>query len=501
MDSIIAPTRPLTPPPNPFNMAAYVLAHAEDMGDKPALIVTDETPDIWSYGTLARAVRGVASGLLARGLQPGDRVLMRLGNTVEFPITYLAAIAAGLIPAPTSAMLTAPEVTKIAREITPALVVASEGIALPDGDWPVLPAADLAGMHDLTPCDWHMGHPDRPAYIIYTSGTSGVPRAVVHAHRAIWARRMMHDGWYGLTRDDRLLHAGAFNWTYTLGTGLMDPWTLGATAIIPAPGTPATELPALLARFEATIFAAAPGVYRQMLRAEMPPLPKLRHGLSAGEKMPPAIRQSWHTASGTAIYEAFGMSECSTFVSSSPSRPAPEGALGYPQDGRHVAVLGEDGTPVPRGTPGVLAVHRDDPGLMLGYWGAPEATAARFSGDWFLTGDQMAMAGNGALTYLGRDDDMMNAGGFRVSPVEVETVFNAHPDIQECAAVESTVKADTTAICLYYTAGAPLSEADLLGYAADRLARYKTPRLFRHVEALPRNPNGKLLRRALRDAS
>lgn len=138
---------------------------------------------------------------------------------------------------------------------------------------------------------------------------------------------------------------------------------------------------------------------------------------------------------------------------------------------------------------------------MLGYWGAPEATAARFSGDWFLTGDQMAMAGNGALTYLGRDDDMMNAGGFRVSPVEVETVFNAHPDIQECAAVESTVKADTTAICLYYTAGAPLSEADLLGYAADRLARYKTPRLFRHVEALPRNPNGKLLRRALRDAS
>src|SRR5690606_13333374 len=109
------------------------------------------------------------------------------------------------------------------------------------------------------------------------------PMAVVHAHRAIIARGMMHDGWEGLTEADRLLHAGAFNWTYTLGTGLMDPWTVGATALIPGAGVQAGRLASLLQQYEATIFAAAPGVYRQMLRAALPALPHLRHGLSAGE--------------------------------------------------------------------------------------------------------------------------------------------------------------------------------------------------------------------------
>jgi acyl-coenzyme A synthetase/AMP-(fatty) acid ligase len=114
------------------------------------------------------------------------------------------------------------------------------------------------------------------------------------------------------------------------------------------------------------------------------------------------------------------MSEVSTFISASPARPAPPGASGYPQPGRRVAVLDADGAPVPRGAPGTLAVHRDDPGLFLGYLNQPEDTAARFAGDWFLTGDTVSMADDGAITYLGRDDDMMNAGGYRVSPLEVE---------------------------------------------------------------------------------
>jgi len=486
------------PPPASFNLAAHVLAQAAAKPDKVALAILSPTgARRWSYARLEAAVRGLATGLLERGLEPGARVLMRLGNDVDFPVTYLAAIAAGLIPVPTSAQLTRREITAIAAEIAPALIVAGEGIALPEQEIPVLHAADLPALHARPAADYAMGDPDRPAYVIYTSGTSGTPRAVVHAHRAIWARRMMHEGWYGLTGDDRLLHAGAFNWTYTLGTGLMDPWSLGATALIPASGVTSAELPLLLKRHDATIFAAAPGVYRQMLRAGLPPLPRLRHGLSAGEKMPPALREAWGQATGTQVHEAFGMSECSTFVSGAPARPAPEGTIGYPQAGRRVAVLGADG-PVPRGTPGELAVSSRDPGLMLHYWGQPEETAARFRGEWFCTGDQAVMAEDGALTYLGRADDMMNAGGFRVSPLEVESVFNRHPGIRECAAVEATVKADTTAICLYYSADAPLAEAELAAWGAEHLARYKQPRRFTRLDALPRNPNGKLLRSRLR---
>jgi acyl-coenzyme A synthetase/AMP-(fatty) acid ligase len=191
------------------------------------------------------------------------------------------------------------------------------------------------------------------------------------------------------------------------------------------------------------------------------------------------------------------MSECSTFVSGSPGHPAPPGTLGYPQEGRRVAVIGEDG-PVGIGEPGVLGVSSRDPGLMLGYWGAPQETAERFQGEWFLTGDLVSMADDRALTYLGRTNDMMNAGGIRVSPLEVENALNAHPAIMESAAVEVTVKADTTVIAAFYVSHDTIATEELERHAAARLARYKCPRLYNKVAALPKSTNGKLLRRRLR---
>ncbi|WP_138464915.1 class I adenylate-forming enzyme family protein [Poseidonocella sp. HB161398] len=489
------------PCPPDFNLAGHVLGRAKDDPDKIALaILSLSGSERWSYGRLERTVLGLAAALRDRGLAEGDRVLMRLGNTVEFPLVYLASIAAGLVPVPTSAQLTAEEAGKLAADLAPALIVAGAGVALPAGcPCPVLPEDDLHAMAEAPPMAPVPGDPDRPAYIVYTSGTSGSPRGVVHAHRAIWARQMMMAGWYGLGPADRLLHAGAFNWTYTLGTGLMDPWTMGATALIPAAGVTAAQLPLLLKRHDATIFAAAPGVYRQMLRAPMPALPKLRHGLSAGEKMPAVTRRAWQEATGKAVHEAFGMSEISTFLSGCPDRPAPEGTLGFVQPGRCVALLDPEGQPVPRGTPGTIAVAADDPGLMLRYLNAAEETRARFTADgaWFLTGDLGEMDGSGAIAYLGRDDDMMNAGGFRVSPIEVETVLAHHPQIAEAAAVEVAAKEGASIIAAFYT-GAPVPGDELAAYAAEHLARYKCPRLFVHLEALPKSPNGKLMRRKIR---
>ncbi len=490
---------PPPPCPAPFNLAAHVLAPAATTPDKIALaVVTPSGAERWSYARLERAVRGVAGALAAMGLPDGAPVLLRLGNTVDFPIAFLGAIAAGLMPVPTSAQLTTSEISRLAVEIAPALIIAAPGVALPEGNIPVIDSAGLEALFDRAPGAYAMGDPDRPAYMIYTSGTGGAPRGVLHAHRAVWARRMMWDGWYGLTRDDRLLHAGAFNWTYTLGTGLLDPWAIGATALIPGAGVTPAALPLLLRRHDVTIFAAAPGVFRQMMRAgPLPALPRLRHALSAGEKLPEATRDAWTAATGTPVYEALGMSECSTFISGSPSRPATPPASGYPQGGRRLAVLGEDLSPVLRGTPGQLAVSRRDPGLMLGYWKAPDETAARFSGEWFLTGDMVQMAEDDAVTYLGRTDDMMNAGGFRVSPVEVEAALTGHPDIHEVAVTEVRVKANATVIAAFYT-GTHTDEAALRDFVAERLARYKQPRMFIHMDALPRGGNGKLNRKALR---
>jgi len=492
---------PFAPPPVAFNMAAHVLAHADRLSDRSALqIVGPSGAERWSFGRLAAAVRGTGTGLLKAGLMPGDRVLLRLGNTPEFPIAFLGAIAAGLVPVPTSAQLTVEEITKMAAQIAPAAVVAGDGISLPDNPPLIVTEADLRGFEALPPCDYQLGSPDRLAYIVFTSGTSGSARAVCHAHRAIWARQMMHDGWYGLSSSDRLLHAGAFNWTYTLGTGLMDPWTVGATALILAPGVDPAILPLLLRRFDVTIFAAVPGVYRQLLKHHPTlNLPRLRHGLSAGEALPALTRRHWTDASGTPIFEALGMSECSTFISACPTHPAPEGTMGWPQAGRHVAVLSPEGVPVPRGEPGDLSVHCSDPGLFLGYWGAEAEARAKFTADgqWFRTGDIVTMTEAGAITYQGRDDDMMNAGGFRVSPLEVESAMVTCPDAGEVAAVELRISEETSLVALAHTG--PASEEALSAHAAAHLARYKQPRIYRQFPALPRNRNGKIDRKTLRN--
>ena len=488
------------PCPEPFNLAAHVLAAGAATPDKVALAILRLTgAERWSYARLIAAVRGTATGLLQAGLSPGDILLLRLGDTVDFPIAYLGAIAAGIVPVPTSAQLTAPEVAKMVAEISPAAVLRAPQVACPDLGLPVFGPDIYLPWRDLPATPYAMGDPDRLAYLVFTSGTSGQPRAVAHAHRAIWARQMMMEGWTGLRPEDRLLHAGAFNWTFTLGTGLMDPWTRGATALIPATGIDPAQLALLMKRNDATIFAAVPGVYRQLLKFPLPALPKLRHGLAAGEKLPAPLRAAWEEATGTQIHEAFGMSECSTFLSGAPDRPAPAGALGFAQAGRRVAILGPDHRPVPRGEPGLIAIARSDPGLMLGYLSAPEATAARMAGDWFLTGDLGSMSDEGAVTYLGREDDMMTAGGYRVSPLEVETALAGLPGITELAVTELQVREGVRVIAAFCISALPLDEAALAQAAAERLARYKQPRAWIRVETLPRNANGKLRRRALQD--
>ncbi len=487
---------PHPPCPEPFNLAAYVLDAGLATPDKLALAVVSPTgAQRWSFGRLRAAVLGVATGLKQQGLPQGARILLRLGNTVDFPIAFLGAIAAGYVPVPTSSQLTEGEITKLSDQLDPRLVIASDGIALPAGEVRVLGTDALEAMFDLPQSDFAFGDPNRTAYIVFTSGSSGAPRGVMHAHRAIWARRMMWDDWYDLTPSDRVLHAGAFNWTYTLGTGLLDPWSCGATALIPAPGVAAAALPLLLKRFDATIFAAAPGVYRQMLKSgNALPLPKLRHGLSAGEKLPESTAKGWAEATGTGVYEALGMSECSTYVSASPNRPAIGTATGYPQAGRKVAVLDEAGEIVEIDTPGQLAIHRSDPGLMLGYL---DGSTERFLGEWFPTGDTVSMAEDHAITYLGRNDDLMNAGGFRVSPIEVEQAIEQCPGITEVAATEVRVRQDASVIAAFYT-GQEQEDSLLRDFAAQKLARYKQPRLFIHLDGLPKGGNGKLNRRLLR---
>jgi acyl-coenzyme A synthetase/AMP-(fatty) acid ligase len=243
---------------------------------------------------------------------------------------------------------------------------------------------------------------------------------------------------------------------------------------------------------------------RQVLKyADLSPaaMPTLRHTLIAGEAPPPDLFEDWAARTGCNIYEGFGMSEISTYISTGPSVPRKPGAVGKPQPGRRVAILPVDGAdePLPPDSEGLIAVHRSDPGLMLGYWNRPAEQADVVRGDWFTGGDLGRMDAEGYIAHTGRNNEIIKALGYRVSPIEVEAVLSEHPDIAEVACAEVAVRPDVHIVGAFVVLKneASADSAGILTYAAERLAAYKCPREVRFIDRLPRTANGKVMRSAL----
>ncbi len=498
------------PVPAHFNLARYCLAeNARLRPDVTAItVVGDAGAQRWTHAELDLKVRRLAAGLRALGLAPGARVMIRMGNEPNAALTYFATIAAGYVALLASSQLTFEEAGFLLEDCGAAalaLGVAFEQEAH-EGGAVVLRGDDLKRLLESAPLeDYADTGANDPAYLVYTSGTTSRPKGVLHAHRAAWGRRPMRAHWTGLGPGDVMLHAGAINWTYTLGVGIVDPLSAGGSAVLYNGHPDPNVWPRLIAEHRATIFAAVPGVYRQILKyaaPEMADLSSLRHGLSAGAALAPSLLAEWRTRTGKDIYEAFGMSECSTFISSGPTTPVHPGSPGRPQPGRVVATLPSEGgeAPLLADETGVLAVRRDDPGLMLGYWNRPEEEREAFRGAWFVSGDLVAFDGEGYMHHHGRADEVMNAGGYRVSPAEVEKCLLAFDHVAEAAAAERPGRdAEATIIKAYVVLryGVAPDEAAILAHCHAHLASYKRPRSVLFLDALPRNANGKLNRKAL----
>jgi acetyl-CoA synthetase len=285
---------------------------------------------------------------------------------------------------------------------------------------------------------------------------------------------------------------------------LTDPWANGATAIV-CTGDKRPELwPGLIAATDATLFAAVPGVYRQILkyaRPEPQAFGRLRHGLMAGETPPPGLIEDWTAATRRPLYEALGMSEISTYISTGPSVPYRPGSVGKAQAGRRIAILPVTGgdEPLPPRAEGLIAVHRSDPGLMLGYWRRADEEAQVFRGEWFVGGDLGSIDDGGYITHLGRSNELMNAGGYRVSPQEVEAAIARCPGVAEIACTEIRVRSDVSIIAAFVVRaeGMAPDAATIKTFAAEHLANYKVPREVFFIDRIPRTANGKVQRKAL----
>ena len=495
-----------------FNMAQYCIgAAASRRPDWPALLVYDDPgsppSELWTFAEIERAVLNLASGLGVLGLAQGDRIAIHLGNSSASALLYFAAIAAGTIALPLSDQLTAREL-KFILENSGARVFATDRPdhrdVFPAGGF-VIDSSAVARMIETPSHGRYAGTAaDDPAFLVYTSGTTAEPKGVLHAHRSAWGRRPMYQDWYAITEADRVLHAGAFNWTFTLGTGLADPWANGATAIVYTGERAPDVWPGLIEHSRATIFAAVPGVFRQILKYA-PPRPgslgALRHGLIAGEAPPPGLFEAWERTTGCPLYEALGMSEISTYISSSPTVPRRDGFIGRAQSGREIAILPVDGgeTPLPPDQVGLIGIARTDPGLMLRYWNRPDEDQAVTRGRWFVGGDIGCMTADGYIRHLGRSNDIMNAGGYRVSPLEIEAVLGQAPGAGEVACTEVSVR-DGVSIIAAFVVRDETNQAtvnSLNAYARTHLAPYKQPKEIVFVNALPRTANGKIKRSEL----
>ncbi len=496
----------------PLNLARACLeswATSPVHAGRPAFTFIARDGDrVFTFAEVWERVQRIGRGMLASGLRPGARVLVRLPHSPDYAFAFLGATVAGLVPIPANPTLTPEEAAFLLEDAdadalvcTPETRIAAfQGLTFSPED---LDRIDGPGALPATGAD-------DPAYLIYTSGSTARPKGVLHAHRTVLARRLMRDAWQGFGTGDRVLHAGTLNWSYTLGVGLLDAWAAGAHAHLAEQPFEAARWPDEIARHGITVFVAVPTVYRQILKygdIGGARLASLRHGLCAGEPLRPALLEEWRSRAGTELYESLGMTEISTYISTGPGMEVRPGSAGRPQPGRRVAILGElpdepgrtDGVERPRGEVGLLAVHRSDPGLMLGYWRRPAEEAEVMQGDWFVGGDLASMDADGYVWFAGRADDIIKSFGLRLSPIEIETELSHHSDVQEVAAVSLEVDPTKTlvAVAVVPHEGASLTEADLREYAGQHLAGYKQPHLYRFVEQLPRTRNGKIQRRVL----
>ena len=518
--------------PELFNIGvACTDAHiGTEVEDRLAMIVEDDNLGTVNatYGELARRTSQFAQLLRKRGVSPGDRVLIRLPNCLDYPTAFLGAMKAGCIAVPTSTLLTADEVLYLAKDsgarvmvidhpmweqLAPRITEAPEAkLVLRSGrgkqiDGLTVVALDLKPALDAISA-WsaaHATHAGDPAYLVYTSGTTGYPKGVLHAHRALIGREPASEYWFNFDPNnvDRILHSGKFNWTYVLGSGLMDPLYRGKTVIVHEGKNDANTWTNLIAKHKATIFIGVPTIYRQIIQktsADKATVPSLRMCMSAGEHLSDDMLAAWRTRFGMEIYEAVGMSEFSYYLSQSIHRPIRAGSAGFPQPGHQIQLLDPEILQVvPHGEEGMIAVPESDPGLFLRYWNLPDETAKYRHDGYFFTGDYAKVDEDGYLWFLGRKDDIIKSFGYHVSPYEVERVLKSHPAVADCACIGEEIEKDKLLVVAYVIAqpGAEISAEQLQSFGQQHLAAYKAPKRIYLARDFPRTKNGKILRREI----
>jgi benzoate-CoA ligase family protein len=459
------------------------------------------------------------------GFKKGDRFLIRLPNIPEFQISFLGGVKIGAVPIPSSVMFKAHEVEYRINDSESKAVITTEKyveevnqikdkcpslkhIIIVDN-----PNNYQQSYHDLMKeasknLEIEPTKKDDMAFFCYTSGTTGNPKGAVHLHRWVPGNDPSVLFWQQGKNNDIIAHTGDLNWIFPLGNGFLYPWRHGFSTFIYDGRFHPEKWFQLIEKYKITNLASVPTAYRLFLTIKEAnkkfDLSSLRHCISAGEPLNPEVLKIWKKQFNLDIYDGIGMTEIMVYLSNIRGLKIKHGSCGKPQPGHICALVDENGNKVPLGETGILAVKKTDPGLFKEYWNKPEKTNESFAGEWFLSGDVLHQDEEGYFWFSGRNDDLIKASGYRISPFEVESAIISHPDVLECAVVGSPDLVRGIIIKAFVILQDKNKASDNLvkeiqEHTKKVAAPYKYPREIEFVSELPKTQSGKIKRKQLRE--
>jgi acyl-coenzyme A synthetase/AMP-(fatty) acid ligase len=459
------------------------------------------------------------------GFKKGDRFLIRLPNLPQFQISFLGGVKIGAIPIPSSVMFRAHEIEyRINDSGSKAIITTSryvdevnkikdncptlKHIIIVDEAYDDQLSYDELMKNSSQNLEIEPTKKDDMAFFCYTSGTTGEPKGAVHLHRWVPGNDPSVLFWQQGKENDIITHTGDLNWIFPLGNGFLYPWRWGISTFIYDGKFNAKRWFELLEKYEITNLASVPTAYRLLVTIKDAEknydLSKLSHCISAGEPLNPEVIKEWKRRFGLDIYDGIGMTEVMVYLSNIKGMNVRLGSCGRPQPGKICTIIDPDGKLLPTGEPGILAIKKTDPGLFKEYWNKPKKTIESFKNGWFLTGDVLYQDKDGYFWFSGRDDDLIMASGYRISPFEVESAIISHPDVLEAAVVASPDEIRGVIVKSFVILHDKKKASDRLikdiqEHCKKVAAPYKYPREIEFVEELPKTQSGKIKRKELRE--
>jgi 4-hydroxybenzoate-CoA ligase len=507
-----------------YNAVTWLLDRNVEAGRGDKLVFTDTVREL-TYGQLQAQSRRLANLLRRLGVRREERVAMIMLDTVDFPVVFLGALRAGIVPVPLNTLLTSDQYAYVLADCRARVLFISEALLpvvrdmlgrMPDLEHVVVAGDNAHGYLKLSDeiaresdnFATAATHAEEPAFWLYSSGSTGMPKGVRHLHASLAATAETYaQQVLGIRENDVGLSAAKLFFAYGLGNALTFPMSVGASTVLNAERPTPARMFELMRKYDPSIFFGVPTLFAAMLNDESlkgeSKFPRLRICTSAGEALPESVGKNWKSRFGVDILDGVGSTELlHIFLSNAPG-DIKYGSSGRPVPGYRVRLVNEAGADVPDGEVGELLV--DAPSAGEGYWNQRSKSRQTFEGHWTRTGDKYTRDADGRYTFCGRADDMFKVSGIWVSPFEVESALITHPAVAEAAVVpeadaEGLLKPKAFVVLKSGGNTAELHE-QLKEHVKQKIGPWKYPRWIDVVESLPKTATGKIQRFKLREPS